>query len=51
MPTAVQLRSALLQHTSLSEDGLAQALKKQEQSGRRLSDLLLVLELVPAGAL
>ncbi len=51
MPTPVQLRAALLQNTSLSEDGLAQALKKQEQSGRRLTDLLLELELVPEGEL
>ena len=51
MPTPVQLRSTLLQNTSLSEAGLAQALKKQEQSGRRLTDLLLELELVPEGEL
>ena len=51
MPTPAQLRSTLLQNTSLSEDGLAQALKKQEQSGRRLTDLLLELELVPEGEL
>jgi general secretion pathway protein E len=49
--TPLLLRSALLQHTSLSEEGLAQALKKQEQSGRRLTDLLLELELVPEGEL
>jgi len=49
--TPLQLRSALLQNTSLSEEGLAQALKKQEQSGRRLTDLLLELELVPEGEL
>jgi general secretion pathway protein E len=47
----LQLRSALLQYTSLTEDGLAQALKKQEQSGRRLTDVLLELELVPEGEL
>ena len=46
-----QLREALLKHTSLSEEGLGQALKKQEQSGRRLTDLLLELELVPEGEL
>jgi len=51
MATPLELRSALLQHTSLTEDGLAQALKKQEQSGRRLTDLLLELELVPEGEL
>jgi general secretion pathway protein E len=47
----LQLRQALLQYTSLSEEGLGQALKKQEQSGRRLTDLLLELELVPEGEL
>ena len=51
MATPLQLRQALLQHTSLSEEGLGQALKKQEQSGRRLTDLLLELELVPEGEL
>jgi general secretion pathway protein E len=45
----LDLRNALLQHTSLSDDGLAQALKKQEQSGQRLTDVLLELELVPEG--
>ncbi|HTO09759.1 MAG TPA: type II secretion system ATPase GspE [Myxococcota bacterium] len=51
MAAPLQLRSALLEHTSLTEDGLQQALKKQEQSGRRLTDLLLELELVPEGEL
>jgi len=51
MATPLELRSALLQHTSLTEDGLQQALKKQEQSGRRLTDVLLELELVPEGEL
>ena len=51
MASPVQLRAALLQHTSLGEADLAQALKKQEQSGRRLTDLLLELELVPEGEL
>ncbi|MBM4334941.1 MAG: type II secretion system protein GspE [Deltaproteobacteria bacterium] len=51
MASPVQLRAALLQHTSLSESDLAQAMKKQEQSGRRLTDLLLELELVPEGEL
>ena len=51
MDTSLELRSVLLQHTSLSEEGLQQALKKQEQSGRRLTDVLLELELVPEGEL
>ena len=51
MASPVQLRAALLQHTSLAEADLSQALKKQEQSGRRLTDLLLELELVPEGEL
>ncbi len=51
MTTRLQLHSALLGYTSLSEEGLEQALKRQEQSGKRLTDLLLDLELVPEGEL
>src|SRR5262245_51707545 len=51
MAAPLELRSVLLKHTSLSEAGLQQALKKQEQSGRRLTDVLLELELVPEGEL
>ena len=40
------LNDALLRNTSLTEEGLAQALRKQEESGRRLTELLLELELV-----
>ena len=40
------LNDALLRNTKLTEEGLAQALRKQEESGRRLTELLLELELV-----
>jgi general secretion pathway protein E len=51
MAAPLELRAVLLKNTSLSEEGLQQALKKQEQSGRRLTDVLLELELVPEGEL
>ena len=46
-----QLRECLLANTSLGEEGLAQALSKQEESGKRLIDLLVELELVPEAEL
>ena len=45
------LHDALLQNTALTEESLAQALKRQEESGRRLTELLLELDLVPEGEL
>ena len=47
MSSPLQLKEALLKMTSLSEDDLAEALRKQEETGKRLTDLLLELELVP----
>ena len=44
---ALQLNQALIKTTSLTEEGLAEALLKHEESGKRLTDLLLELELVP----
>ena len=51
MSASLQLNEALLKNTTLTEDGLGQALRKQEETGRRLTDLLLDLELVPEGEL
>jgi general secretion pathway protein E len=51
MQPPLQLNEALIQKTSLTEEGLAEALRKQEESGKRLTDLLLELELVPEGEL
>ena len=42
----LQLGPALLRSTSLSEDDLQEALRKQEESGTRLTQVLLELELV-----
>ena len=47
MQTPLQLNEALIMRTSLTEEGLAEAQRKQQESGRRLTDLLLELELVP----
>ena len=51
MQPPLQLNEALIKQTSLTEEGLAEALRKQEESGKRLTDLLLELELVPEGEL
>ncbi len=51
MSAPLQLGPALLQYTSLTEDGLAEAVRRHEESGKRLTDLLLDLELVPEGEL
>jgi general secretion pathway protein E len=51
MTAPMQLGHALIEYTSLSEEGLAEAIKKHEESGKRLTDLLLDLELVPEGEL
>ncbi len=45
--TARALHRQLLERTSLNEEGLEQALKKQEESGRRLTSVLLELGLIP----
>lgn len=47
MPQPLQIASALLGRTSLAEDALAQAMRRQEESGRRITELLLELDLVP----
>ena len=51
MAPAGTLRDALLQHTSLEEESLDQALRKHEASGRRVTDLLLENGLVAEGEL
>ena len=48
-PTALQ--HALLGSTSISEEDLTDALRRQSESGRPLTDLLLELEAVPEGEL
>jgi general secretion pathway protein E len=47
----VQLGEVLVRDTSLRPDGLEQALKRQEESGKRLTAVLLELELVPESEL
>jgi general secretion pathway protein E len=47
----LQLGPALLETTSLSEESLQEALRRQEESGGRLTDLLLELEALPEGEL
>ena len=47
----LQLNATLLKETRLTEEDLQQALRKQEESGRRLTDLLLDLDLVGEGEL
>jgi general secretion pathway protein E len=47
----IQLTEALLKYTSLDEQGLAQAMRRHEESGKRLTDVLLELELVPESEL
>jgi len=42
----LQLSDALLQYTKLSQEGLGEALKRHEETGRRLTDVLLELELL-----
>jgi general secretion pathway protein E len=42
----LQLSEALLKYTKLSEEGLGEALKRHEETGRRLTDVLLELELL-----
>ncbi len=51
MATPMQLSAALLEGTSLREEALQEALRQQEQSGRRLTELLLESESVPEGEL
>jgi general secretion pathway protein E len=47
----LQLNATLLKETKLTEEDLQQALRKQEETGRRLTDLLLDLDLVGEGEL
>jgi general secretion pathway protein E len=47
VPQPLQIASALIGSTSLAEDALAQALRRQEESGRRITELLLELDLLP----
>ena len=51
MDSPLQLKEALLKRTSLTEDDLAEALRKQEETGKRLTDLLIELDLVPESEL
>ena len=46
MAAPLQLAEALLKYTKLSEEGLGEALKRHEETGRRLTDVLLELELL-----
>ena len=46
MSSALLLGPALLKGTSISEEELEQALRKQEQSGQRLTEVLLELDLI-----
>ena len=46
MSSSLPLGPALLEGTSISEEELEQALRKQEQSGQRLTEVLLELDLV-----
>ncbi len=46
MRPGIALNDALLSQTSLTREGLEQALRQQETSGHRLTDILLELELV-----
>jgi general secretion pathway protein E len=46
VPAPLQLSEALLKYTKLSEEGLGEALKRHEETGRRLTDVLLELELL-----
>jgi general secretion pathway protein E len=48
---SLKLNEALLENTSLNQAGLEEALRKQEESGKRLTDILLELELVPEAEL
>jgi general secretion pathway protein E len=45
------LSEALIDNTSLDEETLSEALRRQEESGKRLTDVLLEMELVPEGEL
>ena len=51
MPASQTLCDALLEHTSLEQEALDQALNQQEATGRRLTDLLLEAGAVPEGEL
>ncbi|MFQ5515636.1 MAG: type II secretion system ATPase GspE [Myxococcota bacterium] len=51
MPIPLQLDEALIERTSLSREALEDALRRQQESGKRLTDLLLELDLVPEGEL
>jgi general secretion pathway protein E len=46
MSSSLPLGPALLKGTSISEEELEQALRKQEQSGQRLTEVLLELDLI-----
>ena len=46
MESAPQLGKALLEHTSLTSEALASAVERQEESGERLTRVLLELELL-----
>jgi general secretion pathway protein E len=45
--TPLQLAEALAEATSISSEGIERALKKQEESGQRLTEVLLELGLLP----
>jgi general secretion pathway protein E len=51
MGDSLQLADVLLQSTSLDEEGLRDVLRKREQTGRRLTELLLEMELLSEGEL
>jgi general secretion pathway protein E len=51
VPAPLQLSDALLKYTKLTEEGLGEALKRHEETGRRLTDVLLELELLEEGEL
>ena len=51
MPAPLRLNAALLEGTSLTEEDLQEALRRQEESGRRLTDLLLEQENISEGEL
>ena len=51
MSTSLELNAALLDATSLTEEELEHALRRQEESGQRLTEVLLELGLVPESEL
>ena len=51
MSQRLLLSQALIDNTTLDEEALSEALRRQEESGRRLTDVLLEMEAVPEGEL